>query len=307
MSQSVIQELLTVRDWIRWGASEFTRSSLYYGHGTDNAWDEAAVLVLWVLRQPWSLLEHIYDARLAMDERQQVAALIRERIATRKPAAYLTGEAWFCGLCFDVNENVLVPRSPIAELIQAGFEPWLRDYPAQILDLCTGSGCIGIACAAAFPDAAVDISDISKEALLVAEKNIARHGMQQRVALLEADLFEADALQGKRYQLIVSNPPYVDAQDLAEMPEEYHSEPVLGLEAGIDGLDIVSRILHQAWVFLEEDGLLVVEVGNSALALERAFPQLEFLWPEFENGGHGVFILSAQQLKRFASENSLKG
>ncbi|SMF64351.1 [LSU ribosomal protein L3P]-glutamine N5-methyltransferase [Alteromonadaceae bacterium Bs31] len=290
-----------MRDWIRWGSSEFSRRALYFGHGTDNPWDEAALLVMWALQQPWPSLERIYDTRLSTDERHTIFALFRERITTRKPAAYLTGEAWFCGMSFEVTEDVLVPRSPIAELIQAGFEPWLSVYPARILDLCTGSGCIGLACAAAFAEAEVDISDISPLATTLAEKNAQHHGLQARVNVIEADLFSSELFAGKVYDLIVSNPPYVDAKDLASMPEEYHREPVLGLQAGDDGLDIVRKILSQASDYLSEDGLLVVEVGNSWAALEEAYPHVEFFWPEFENGGHGVFILTAQAVRDIVS------
>lgn len=297
MSDSPINDLVTVRDWIRWGASEFSRAGLYFGHGTDNSWDEAGVLVLWALDLPWDILEHIYEARLTSDEKQHIKALYSRRIKEKIPSAYITGEAWFGGLRFTVTKDVLVPRSPVAELVVAGFQPWLTEYPAQILDLCTGSGCIGILCAAMFPESDVDLSDISGAAISVAKKNISLHELEGRVSAIESDLFNADAFKGRSYDLIISNPPYVDEQDLAGMPAEFHAEPVLGLASGEDGLDITRRILKEAANHLNPGGLLVVEVGNSWEALEEAYPEVEFTWPEFENGGHGVFVLTAEQLK----------
>ena len=290
-----VAELATIRDFIRWGASRFNAAGLHFGHGTDNALDEAAWLVLHALDLPLDLPPHWQEARLTPGERRRVVDLLLARIETRKPAAYLTGEAWFCGLPFAVNEAVLVPRSPIAELIEQGFQPWLvADPVTRVLDLCTGSGCIGIACAFAFPEAEVDLSDVSAEALDVARQNIARHGLGERVRPHRADVF--DGLPPARYDLIVANPPYVDAADMAELPAEYRHEPRLGLAAGADGLDIVRRILAEAVDWLSPQGLLVVEVGNSAPALQAAYPDLPFIWPEFERGGHGVFLLEAGAL-----------
>ncbi len=291
----VVAALATVRDFIRWGASRFQAAGLHFGHGTDNALDEAAWLVLHALHLPLDLSGPWLEARLTASEKRRVLDRLMARIRTRKPAAYLTGEAWFCGLLFHVDESVLVPRSPIAELIEQRFQPWLVAEPVtRILDLCTGSGCIGIACAFAFPEARVDLADISDAALAVARRNVERHRLADRVQVHRADLF--DGLPPARYPLIVANPPYVDAAAMAGLPAEYRHEPALGLQAGADGLDLVRRILAEAHRWLAPQGLLVVEVGDSAPALRRAYPDLPFLWPEFERGGHGVFVLEAAAL-----------
>lgn len=289
-----MQDLLTIRDWIRWGSSQFNAHNLYFGHGTDNAWDEAAVLTLWAIHQPWGMLDKVLDARLNLDECNKIHAIFERRIKERIPAAYLTGEAWFGGLKFKVTQDVLVPRSPIAELILDGFQPWLSIHPERILDLCSGSGCIGILCAKVF-DCDVDLSDISKAALKVAKENINAHDLKGQVKAIKSDVFSD--LEGRKYDLIVSNPPYVDARDIACMPDEYRAEPQIGLASGEDGLDITRNILNNAADHLSESGLLVVEVGNSWVALEEAFPQVPFFWPELKNGGHGVFMLTAEQLR----------
>ncbi len=289
------EELFTIRDFLRWAASEFIAAKLFYGHGTDNPWDEAEQLVLHAVHLAPPLGDEWLDARLMRSERERVVANVQRRIEERIPAAYITGQAWFAGLPYVVDERVLVPRSPIAELIEKRFAPWLINEPQHILDLCTGSGCIGIACAHAFPDAYVQLSDISYDALAVAEENIQQHGMTERVFALQSDLFES--LIGQRFDLIVSNPPYVDAEDMASLPDEFHAEPELGLSSGDDGLDFTRRLLQEAADFLTEDGLLVVEVGNSWPALETAYPALPFTWVEFERGGHGVFVLTAQDLR----------
>ncbi|RUM94893.1 MAG: 50S ribosomal protein L3 N(5)-glutamine methyltransferase [Thiothrix sp.] len=289
-------ELSSIQDFIRWGASQFNEAGLHFGHGTDNALDEAAWLVLYALSMPADLPEAYYHSRLTGIEKEAVMRLLVERIQSRKPAAYLTGEAWFCGLSFKINESVLVPRSPIAELIQESFSPWLDGVEvARVLDLCTGSGCIGIACAHAFPDAQVDLSDISSDAVDVAKENIHQHDMQNRVTAIESDLFAQ--IPANTYELIVTNPPYVDTQEMEALPAEYQQEPVLGLAAGEDGLDIVRRILTGAGGYLAPDGLLVVEVGNSYLAVEKAWPEVSFTWLDFKNGGHGVFLLTATELQ----------
>lgn len=289
-----MQDLITYRDFWRWAVSRFNQSKLFYGHGTDNSSDEALFLINSVLHLPAQGDERFLDARLTTEEKENILTLVQRRITERVPLPYLTGEAWFAGLKFKVNENVLIPRSPIAELIEQGFHPWLRALPDTILDLCAGSGCIGIACAYAFPGASVDLSDISATAIEVAKENIEEHGIGDRVQAIQSDLF--DGLQGKKYDLIVSNPPYVDAQDFASMPDEFGHEPELALASGDDGLEFTRRLLAEAGEYLTDEGVLIVEVGNSWVALEQAFPDLPFIWLEFERGGEGVFMLRRQDL-----------
>ncbi|MBD9416624.1 50S ribosomal protein L3 N(5)-glutamine methyltransferase [Pseudomonas sp. PDM16] len=289
--------LRTVRDHIRWAVSRFHAADLFFGHGTDNAWDDARQLVLGALHLPFETADSYLDCRLEEDEQQHVLELIRRRVEERVPTAYLLGEAWFCGLPFMVDERVLVPRSPIAELIGAGFEPWLPAEPMRILDLCTGSGCIGIACAYAFPESEVVLGDLSFDALEVANQNIERHSLEERVYTVQGDGFEG--LPGQRFDLIVSNPPYVDAEDFAEMPAEYQHEPELGLACGDDGLDLVRRMLAEAADHLTEKGVLIVEVGNSQVHVEALYPEVDFTWLEFEQGGHGVFLLAAAQCREY--------
>ena len=291
---TINDELFTIRDFIRWGVSEFNAAKLYFGHGTDNAWDEAEQLVLHAINLTPPLADEWLGSRLTSSERDRVVANLQRRIEERIPAAYITGQAWFAGLPFIVDERVLVPRSPIAELIQKRFQPWLAQEPARILDLCTGSGCIGIACAYAFPDAEVQLSDISFDALEVAEENIQQHNLEERVFAIQSDLFAN--LVGQQFDLIVSNPPYVDADDLASMPAEYHAEPEIGLGSGEDGLEFTRRLLREASSYLTDDGVLIVEVGNSWVALEEAYPHLPFTWMEFERGGHGVFKVNKSDL-----------
>jgi ribosomal protein L3 glutamine methyltransferase len=287
--------LITIQDYIRWGASRFNSARLFFGHGTDNALDEAAQLVLGALHLEPGLPSGYRQCRLTPAERVVVADLIDRRVTQRVPAAYLTGRAWFAGLEFQVNDQVLVPRSPIAELIEAGFEPWIDgERVGRVLDLCTGSGCIGIAAACYLPDADVDRVDCSASALAVARQNVERHGVADRVRVLESDLF--DALAGQRYDVICSNPPYVAGAELAALPPEYHREPHLGLHGGEDGLDLVLRILAEAGRHLTEQGILVLEVGSAAPALEQRLPQVPWTWIEFERGGEGVLLLTREQI-----------
>ncbi len=287
--------LLTLRDHIRFAVSQFHQHELFFGHGTDNAWDEARQLVLGALNLPWQINDSYLDCRLEEDEAAHLRELFRQRIEQRVPAAYLLNEAWFCGLSFYVDERVLVPRSPIAEQIEQGFSPWLDEAPLRVLDLCTGSGCIGIACADMFPESEVVLADLSFDALEVANINIERHDLESRVFTVQGDLLEG--LPGQKFDLIVSNPPYVDAEDLADMPAEYHHEPAMGLGAGDDGLLIVRRILAQAADHLNPHGVLVVEVGNSQVHVEATYPEVDFTWLEFSQGGHGVFLLTERQCR----------
>ncbi len=306
MHETQHPELKTIRDLVRWGASRFQQAGLTFGHGTDNAFDEALVLVAHALHLPLQFPQQYLAARVTAREREETVTLIRERIETRKPAAYLTHEAWFAGLSFYVDERVLVPRSPLAEWIERGFQPWLQpDSVQRVLDLCTGSGCIAIACAHAFEQAHIDAADISQDALAVARVNVERYHLQDWVRLVKSDLFER--LGGARYQLIISNPPYVSAEEMGALSEEHRHEPTLGLAAGSQGLDVVIRILAQAGQHLEPDGILVVEVGNSQQALAEAFPEVPFLWLDFERGGHGVFLLDVQQVQQYQTlfENAL--
>jgi len=291
-----VTDLRSIRDFIRFGVSQFRAAGLRFGHGTDNALDEAVWLVLHTLSLPLDLPEAWWDSRLTPAERGRVEAVLRLRVSTRKPAAYITREAWFMGLPFYVDERVLVPRSPIAELIAAEFSPWLEPKTVhRVLDLCTGSGCIGLATGSVFPEAEIWLGDLSPEALAVARRNVRNHGMEDRVRVVQSDVFDGLAT-APRFDLIVSNPPYVDSGEMAELAPEYRHEPSLGLAAGADGLDVVRRILTEAGQHLTDGGVLIVEVGNSQPALEDAFPELPFTWLEFAGGGQGVFLLTREQL-----------
>ncbi len=293
----IFQCLHTIRDFIRWGATRMNAAGVHFGHGTADAIDEAAALVLHALHLPPDLHGDFLQATLTPGEKQTVVNLLERRVHERKPAAYLMNRAWFMGLPFYVDERVLIPRSPLAELIERHFEPWLvnPETVTDILDLCTGSGCIGIACAYAFPEAEVTMTDISVAALAVAQRNIQEHDLHARVQAIQSDLFTA--LQGRSYDLIVSNPPYVGQKTIQHLPEEYRHEPMLGLEAGEQGLDVVTEILRQAANYLNAEGILVVEVGNAQDVLSAAFPEIPFVWLDFERGGEGIFLLTAEQLR----------
>ena len=296
-----VQSLTTIADLIRWGASRFNKAGLCFGHGTDNAIDEAAALVLHTLHLPPDLPASWLQCKLTEDEREQVVRLIGRRIDERRPLPYLTGEAWFAGLPFRVDPNVLIPRSPIAELIEQGFAPWFEaKHMAHVLDLCCGSGCIGIATAVYHPECQVDLVDISPQALAVCRANIKLHGLEGRATAIEADLFTG--LSGAKYDLILANPPYVGDEEMATLPAEYHHEPVSALEAGEQGLAIVKQILQQASDYLAPDGLLIVEVGNSARLLQETYEEIPFVWPDFANGGEGVFLLQARDLAQYAGQ-----
>lgn len=291
----VLTTLSTLRDYIRWAASRFTQAGISFGHGTVAALDEAVALVLHTLYQPYNLAEAYFDSVLTMNERQAVIDIIDRRINERIPAAYLTNEAIFAGLTFYVDERVLVPRSPIAELIEQRFSPWVDEgQVGRILDLCTGSACIAIACAYAFPDALVDAVDLSVDALAVAEINIENHQVSDSVTLYQSDLFKE--LPAALYDVIVSNPPYVCHEEWEQLPQEFRAEPDMGFKGGHTGLDIVLRILVDADDYLAEQGILIVEVGSSAETLQNTFPDVPFYWLDFERGGDGVFLLTAEQV-----------
>lgn len=289
-----ITELKTIQDFIRFAVSEFNKSTIYYGHGTDNAWDEAIHLVLPSLYLPLSIPAEFYHATLTTTEKERILERLEARIEKHIPTSYLTHRAWFGDHEFYVDKRVIIPRSPIAELIERRFSDLIDFEPKTILDLCTGSGCIGIACAYAFPDAEVDIVDVSTDALAVAEINIEMHLLQQQVLPICSDLF--NDIPAVQYDLIITNPPYVDAEDLDDMPIEFSHEPKLALAVGEDGLTIVKRILNEAPNYLSERGVLICEVGNSALALKENYSHIPFHWITFEQGGEGVFMLTKAQL-----------
>ena len=300
--QTAVRDLSTIKDFIRWTFSRFQKADLFYGHGTDNPWDEAVHLVMGALKLPLDFDRDMLNCALTYNEKKHLLKLVQTRISKREPLPYLLGEAWFMGLPFKVTKDTLIPRSPIISLLESEFSPWLKNYPLNILDMCTGSGCLGIAAALVFEDAEVDISDISEAALLVANENILRHQVEDRVQAIHSDMFKG--LAGKRYDLIICNPPYVDADDFANAPAEFHNEPELALTSGDDGLSFTHDFLAQVAHYLQDDGILVYEVGNTEVALQAAYPDIPFMWVELEQGGNGVFILTKEQLSELLQEQN---
>jgi ribosomal protein L3 glutamine methyltransferase len=296
------EELHTIRDWLRFTVSQFEASDIFFGHGTDNSYDEAVWLVMSALHLPHDTLHNFLDAVITESERKHLAHLIDQRITKRTPTAYLLREAWLRGFKFYVDERVIVPRSFIAELLdfneegEHGLQPWI-EHPELInsaADICTGSGCLGILLANAFPDAAIDVVDISADAIAVCNINIANYGLQEQVTAIQSDMF--NALNGKKYDLIISNPPYVDAPSMAKLPTEYRNEPQIALGSGLAGLDHTHTILREAAKHLNDEGILVVEIGHNQDALEAAYPEVAFTWLEVAAGDQFVFLLTKEQL-----------
>ncbi|WP_180174513.1 50S ribosomal protein L3 N(5)-glutamine methyltransferase [Acinetobacter sp. YH01022] len=315
--QEAAENLSTIRDFIRFGVSALRQYDAHLGQGTEDFFAESSALVLQTLALDWNANPEILDAKLLPSEKAEFISLLERRINEKVPTSYLLNLAYFCGKPFYVDERVLIPRSPIAELINQRFAPYCLDEhgqmrealnnlpendhpqtPRRILDMCTGSGCIAIALAYAFPESEVDATDISREALEVASINAEHHNMQYQVALMESDLF-AKIPAENQYDLIVSNPPYVDAEDMADLPAEFLHEPELALAAGQDGLDLVRKMLAQAADYLTEDGLIVIEVGNSEWAMKQNFNTVDFHWLTFQNGGSGIFALTAEQCRKY--------
>jgi ribosomal protein L3 glutamine methyltransferase len=301
-TQQITTELLTIRDWLRYAVSRFENSDIFYGHGTDNAYDEAVWLIMSALHLPHDTLNNFLDAKLVSEERLKLAAFIDERISKHTPTAYLLKEAWLQGYKFYVDERVLIPRSFIAELlVNDGLQPWI-EFPELVnsaADICTGSGCLGVLLADAYPDAEVDVIDISPDAIEVCNINIANYGMQDRITAIQSDMFSAlQDVNGKpkQYDLIISNPPYVDAPSMAELPAEYRNEPQLALGSGLAGLDHTHTILREAANYLTDNGILVVEIGHNRDALLEAYPDLPFTWLEVSSGDEFVFLLTKSQL-----------
>ena len=296
------EELFTIRDWLRFTVSQFEESDIFFGHGTDNSYDEAVWLIMSALHLPHDTLNNFLDAVITEKERKNLAHLIEQRITKRTPTAYLLREAWLRGFKFYVDERVIVPRSFIAELLdfnetgEHGLQPWI-EHPELInaaADICTGSGCLGILLANAFPDAMIDVIDISPDAIAVANININNYGLQDQITAIQSDMFAA--LAGKTYDLIISNPPYVDAPSMATLPTEYRNEPQLALGSGVAGLDHTHTLLTHAAKYLNDDGILVVEIGNNRAALLDAYPDLPFTWLQVESGNQFVFLLTKEQL-----------
>lgn len=294
--ETAVDILVTVRDWLRYAVSRFNQAGLFFGHGSDNAYDEAAYLLLHTLHLPLDRLEPFLDARLLAHERQALDIVLTRRADERIPAAYLTRQAWLGDFKFYVDERVLIPRSFIAEILRESLAPWISDPDevTAVLDLCTGSGCLAIMAAAAFHRAHVDAADVSRDALAVAKFNVDHYGLTQRVSLHPSDMFSG--LAGARYDLILCNPPYVDAASMTALPSEYLHEPQLALAGGKDGLDFVRTLITQAPSHLNKNGLLVVEIGHNKEAMEAAFPGLAATWIETSGEDHFVFLVSREQL-----------
>ncbi len=301
-SHLISTELITIRDWLRYAVSRFEDSDIFYGHGTDNSYDEAVWLIMGALHLPLDTLDNFLDAKLTSSERNKLADFIEQRISKHTPTAYLLKEAWLQGFKFYVDERVLIPRSFIAELLVSnGLQPWI-EYPELVnsaADICTGSGCLGILLADAYPDAAIDVVDISPDAIDVCNINIASYGLQGRVTAIQSDMFSALTDENnicKQYDLIISNPPYVDAPSMAELPAEYRNEPQLALGSGTAGLDHTHTLLREAANYLTDEGILVVEIGHNRDALLEAYPDLPFTWLEVSSGDEFVFLLTKSQL-----------
>ena len=315
--QEAAENLSTIRDFIRFGVTALRQYDAHLGQGTEDYFAESSALVLQTLSLDWNADNEILDAKLLPSEAAEFLSLLERRINERMPTSYLLNLSYFFGKPFYVDERVLIPRSPIVELIENRFAPYCLTEtgemgaavnnlpvnpnpktPQRILDMCTGSGCIAIALAYAFPDADVDATDLSKDALEVAQINCEHHNKQYQVALLESDLFEKIPAENQ-YDLIVSNPPYVDAEDMADLPDEFHHEPEMALAAGQDGLDLIRKMLAQAADYLTEDGLIVIEVGNSEWAMKQNFNTVDFYWLQFQRGGTGIFALTAAQCRQY--------
>lgn len=292
----LIDQFSTIRDLLRYGVTRFNSAKLFFGHGSSNAFDEAAYLILHTLSLPLDKLDPFLDARLLPDEVEQVLKVFEQRTIERLPAAYITNEAWLGGYRFYVDQRVIVPRSFIAELIPEQFSPWVHDPEsiAAVLELCTGSGCLSIMLADAFPNAHVDAVDISADALDVAKRNVATYELQDRITLIESDLY--DKVPKQKYDLIVTNPPYVNATSMSKLPQEYRVEPQIALAGGDDGMELVRKIVCGASQRLSENGILIVEIGNERCHAEAAFPDLELTWLSTSAGDDMVFLLTAEQL-----------
>jgi len=291
-------ELLTIRDWLRFAVSQFEASDIFYGNGTDNSYDEAVWLVMGALHLPHDTLNNFLDAKLTNSERNRLASFIEQRITKHTPTAYLLKESWLQGFKFFVDERVLIPRSFIAEvLVNDGLQPWI-EFPELInsaADICTGSGCLGVLLADAYPEASVDVIDISQDAIDVCNINIKNYGLEDRITAIKSDMFSQ--LKGKQYDLIISNPPYVDAPSMAALPAEYRNEPQLALGSGDAGLDHTHTILREAANHLTDEGVLIVEIGHNRDALLEAYPDLPFTWLEVSSGDEFVFLLTRDQLQ----------